>query len=181
MSILKVAQMGHPLLRINAVHIKKGEIKDPSLQRLIDNMIDTMEEYGGVGLAAPQVHESKKIVVIKSNSSKRYPDAPEIPLIALLNPEITFYSEEIAEGFERCLSIKDITGVVQRSVSVKVEGMDRKGKNITLNAEGFQAVVLQHEIDHLNSTLFVDRMDSMGTLCFKEEFEQYNMSTTSQS
>jgi peptide deformylase len=173
MSILKVAKLGNPVLRQAAANLTAEEINSPYIQKLIDDIVETMRDYEGVGLAAPQVHESKQIVVIESAGSMRYSGAPDIPLTILINPVITWYSDEKAEGWEGCLSVGDFRGVVSRSTSVKVDALDRKGKKVSIDASGFFAIVLQHEIDHLNGIVFLERMKDLKNLSFLKEYERY--------
>lgn len=173
MSILKVARLGNPVLRRVAAALTSEEINSSYIQKLIDDMVETIREYEGVGLAAPQVHESKQIVAIESAGNMRYSGAPDIPLTILINPIVTWYSDEKAEGWEGCLSVGDFRGVVSRSTSVKVEALNRKGKKVSIDAGGFFAVVLQHEIDHLNGIIFLDRMKDLKNLTFLKEYERY--------
>jgi peptide deformylase len=146
---------------------------DGKLQLLIDNMIDTMRKEDGVGLAAPQVFESLRLVVIECSFNDRYSEAPNIPLTVLVNPSIKHYGEETAMGWEGCLSLKDLRGLVPRSTKITVDYFDREGNPISVNAEGFPAVVLQHEIDHLHGKVFLDRMSDLSQLSYLEEFEKY--------
>lgn len=173
MPILKVARLGNPVLRQKAAALTVEDILSPYVQKLIDDMVETMREYEGVGLAAPQVHELKQLVVIESASSARYSGTPDIPLTVLINPVITWYSEEKMDGWEGCLSTGDLRGVVSRSVSVRVDAFDRKGKKVLINATGFFAVILQHEIDHLNGIIFIDRIKDLKTLSFLKEYGKY--------
>ena len=155
------------------VDLKTLAVPDSETQLLIDDMIRIMREQDGVGLAAPQVSRSLQLVVMECSSSERYPEAPTLPLTVLVNPVITRYGEEQALGWEGCLSLNDLRGLVPRSKEVAVEYFDREGKKITLEAEGFQAVVLQHEIDHLHGKVFLDRMTDLSQLAYLEEFETY--------
>jgi peptide deformylase len=173
-AVLNVAQLGNPVLRIPAEPVTGEEISDKSAAFLIDSMIDTMREYNGAGLAAPQVHVSKQIVVIEAQSNPRYKEKGDIPLTVLINPQITEFSEELDEGWEGCLSLKGLWGKVKRSTAVTVQALTREGKDIEIKAEGFFAVVLQHEIDHLYGKLFVDRMDDMSSLAFTDEHNRYS-------
>ena len=175
MALLKVAKLGDPILRQNTqlVNLKDLNSPDGKLQLLIDNMIDTMRKEDGVGLAAPQVFESLRLVVIECSFNDRYSEAPNIPLTVLVNPSIKDYSEETVLGWEGCLSLKDLRGLVPRSTKITVEYFDREGNSITVNAEGFPAVVLQHEIDHLHGKVFLDRMSDLSQLAYVEEFEKY--------
>lgn len=173
MAILNVAKLGNPILRKRAKRVTLDEALLPSFQHFLDDMVDTMQELDGVGLAAPQVFSSKQIVVIGSEANGRYPNAPNISLLVMLNPTITFYSEETEEGWEGCLSLDNLRGKVTRSVKIHINGFTRFMEPISMDAEGFLAVVFQHEIDHLKGTLFVDRMKDFSTLCQLEEYNLY--------
>ena len=174
MSILKVARMGHPVLRIRAQAIDRGAIKSPAVQRLIDDMMDTMTEYHGVGLAAPQVHESLRVFVVAFDPTQSEPveDQPGEPF-AIINPEITPLGEDIVEVWEGCLSIPDIRGRVPRLRELRLRAHDRKGERVDLRLENFRARVIQHENDHLDGVLFFDRMRSFDTLAFLDEYSRY--------
>ena len=169
MSILKVALMGHPVLRERARPIDKAEIKDPFFQKLIDDMIETMHECHGVGLAAPQVHEGLRLFVALLDDD---PDSKG-EAIAIINPEIVPNASDTREGWEGCLSIPDIRGRVPRARQITVRAYDRRGKRIEVKASGFTARVIQHETDHLDGVLFFDRMRSFQTLTFLDEYGRY--------
>jgi peptide deformylase len=179
MAILKVARMGHPVLRARAKAVDPSIIRTPAFQRLIDDMFETMREYQGVGLAAPQIHESLRLFVAGFASSaddeeeEDEGDDRRVPLMVLINPEITPASAEVVEDWEGCLSIPDIRGKVPRAKQITVRAYDRRGKPIEVVASGFTARVIQHETDHLDGILFFDRMKSLGTLTFLEEFGRY--------
>ena len=177
MAILKVARMGHPVLRAKARPLSASEIRLPEVQRLIDDMIDTMHEYQGVGLAAPQVHESLRIFVAgfaaDQDDEDDEPDDRRVPQMALINPEITPIGREQVEDWEGCLSIPDVRGRVPRSRQISVKAYDRHGKRIEMKVSGFTARVIQHETDHLDGVLFFDRMAKLDTLTFLEEFGRY--------
>ena len=170
MSILKVARMGHPVLRERARPIDKSAIKDPFFQKLIDDMIETMHEYHGVGLAAPQVHEGLRLFVALLDDD---PDSKG-EAIAIINPEIVPNASDKREGWEGCLSIPDIRGMVPRFTDITVVALDRQGKKIELKLKDFPARVAQHETDHLDGVLFFDRMTSMQTLTYLEEYSKYH-------
>ena len=173
MSILKVARMGHPVLRRRARAVEKSEIKSAAIQRLIGDMIDTMVEYHGVGLAAPQIHESLRIFVAAVNGEDE-PENGETPEpIAVINPEITVIDNEAVEDWEGCLSIPDIRGRVPRAREIKVRAYDRHGDRFELRAHDFAARVIQHETDHLDGILFFDRMRSFESLTFLDEYSRY--------
>ena len=169
MSILKVARMGHPVLRRTARSITPSDLKDPMMQRLINDMIDTMHEYHGVGLAAPQIHEDLRLFVALLDDDP----GPDSEAVVVVNPEIVPLSEEKAEGWEGCLSIPDIRGMVPRYTDILVRALDRTGKKVELTLKGFPARVAQHETDHLDGVLFFDRMESLETLTFLDEFGRY--------
>ena len=171
MSILKVARMGHPVLRARTRPLDKSEIRSAAVQKLIDDMMDTMAEYHGVGLAAPQVHEGLRLFVAALDS-KEGGEADDQPL-AIINPEITIVGSEVVDDWEGCLSIPDIRGRVPRAREIKVRAFDRKGDRIELHAHDFPARVIQHETDHLNGVLFFDRMKSFETLTFLDEYSRY--------
>ena len=173
MAILKVARLGHPILRKIADPVPPEGIGAPVIQQLIDDMIETMVEYDGAGLAAPQVHVSQQIVVFEVEGNSRYPDAESIPLTVLINPKITPATQHMDEDWEGCLSLPDLRGKVPRYTQVRVEAYDRKGKKLNYVAKDFHARVVQHECDHLIGTVFVDRMKSMASLTFLREFGRY--------
>ena len=175
MSILKVARLGHPVLRKNASPLALREIQSAEFQKFIDDMIATMKEYDGVGLAADQVHESKQIAVLEVDASPRYPDKPSVPLTVLINPTVEPMTEEMEEDWEGCLSIPDIRGKVPRYKSVRVQAWDRNGKELQFVANDFHARVIQHEWDHLNGKVYLDRMRDLSTLAFLAEFARYGL------
>ncbi|MBI4358093.1 MAG: peptide deformylase [Candidatus Omnitrophica bacterium] len=173
MAILKVARLGHPVIRQTAVPLTVSEIQSPEIQLLLDNMIETMREYEGVGLAAPQIHVSKQIAVIEVNENPRYPNMPKVPLVILINPRISSRSKKLVEDWEGCLSIPDMRGVVPRNDSLVCEALDRTGKPLKLEADGFFARVIQHEWDHLQGNVYLDRMTHLKTLSHLSEFARY--------
>jgi peptide deformylase len=171
MSILKVARMGHPVLRRKARPIDRDEIRTPVVQKLIDDMMETMIEYHGVGLAAPQVHEGLRVFVASLDHDD--PGESASNPIALINPEITPVGSEVEEDWEGCLSIPDIRGRVPRAAEIKVRAWDRDGERIELHARHYPARVIQHETDHLDGILFFDRMRSFDSLTFLDEYSRY--------
>ncbi|MEO6213106.1 MAG: peptide deformylase [Vicinamibacterales bacterium] len=177
MSILKVARMGHPVLRARARPLEAAEIRSSRIQQLIDDMFDTMKEYQGVGLAAPQVHESVRLFVAGisrgTDEDDDDEDGEDVPLMELINPEITAVGRETVEDWEGCLSIPDIRGRVSRAEKIVVRAYNRTGKRIEVRATGFTARVIQHETDHLDGVLFLDRMKEFGSLTFLDEFGKY--------
>jgi len=174
MAILKVARMGHPVLRARARAIDRGELKGAVVQKLIDDMLETMAEYHGVGLAAPQVHESVRIFVAAlDHREDDEEDGPEAEPIAIVNPEISVVSADVVEDWEGCLSIPDIRGRVPRAREIRVRALDRKGDRLELRAHDFPARVIQHEADHLDGVLFFDRMKALDSLTFLDEYARY--------
>jgi len=171
MSILKVARMGHPVLRAKARPIERAEIKTPVIQKLIDDMVQTMVEYHGVGLAAPQIHESLRVFVAVLDVGDE--NEPPPPPIAIINPEITPVGPEVVEDWEGCLSIPDIRGRVPRAKDIRVRAYDRNGERIEIKASNFSARVIQHETDHLDGILFFDRMKAFDSLTFLDEYSRY--------
>ena len=173
MSILKVARLGHPVIRAPAVAVPKETIGSAELQRFIDDMVETMHEYEGVGLAAPQVHASKQIAVIEVRQNRRYPGEGPIPLTVLINPKILAASKKLLEDWEGCLSVDDFRGKVPRAESLEVEAYNRKGEKVKFHAHGFFARVIQHECDHLAGKVFLDRMPNLSTLTHLREFARF--------
>ena len=170
MAILKVARMGHPVLRTAARALDKAEVKNPGLQQFIDDLLETMVEYSGVGLAAPQVHESVRVFVAMLDPDGR----GEGDAVVFINPEITIVGADTVEGWEGCLSIPDIRGRVPRAQKISVSAWDRQGKRFEMEAADFPARVIQHETDHLDGVLFFDRMRSLESLTYLEEYSRYH-------
>ncbi|MEK9628203.1 MAG: peptide deformylase [Nitrospinota bacterium] len=175
MALLKIAKLGNPVLRQVAQPVDLNDLVNPEsgLQTFIDDMVDTMHHEGGVGLAAPQVNRSIQIVVLEYAENERYPGELSIPLTVLVNPILSDYSEEKKEGWESCLSLVDFRGLVPRSTTVTLNAYDRQGHKIQKTVSGFEAVVLQHEIDHLKGFVFLDRMKDFTKLSYQEEFEKF--------
>jgi peptide deformylase len=169
MSILKVARMGHPVLRRRARALDKSDIRQAVVQKLIDDMVETMYEYHGVGLAAPQVHEGLRLFVAILDEEPD--DTSEATVV--INPEITANGAVMEQGWEGCLSIPDIRGMVPRHTDITLRALDRHAKPIELRLRNFPARVAQHETDHLDGVLFFDRMTSMETLTFLEEYSRF--------
>ena len=175
MAILKVARLGHPVLRQPADPVPVEDIRTPEVQRLIDDMVETMREYNGAGLAANQVHTLKQICVIEVMDNPRYPEAESIPLTVLINPVVTPLSTEMEDGWEGCLSVPDMRGVVPRHTSVRLEAYDREGNRVDVVAKEFLARVIQHETDHLRGVVYLDRMNDLSTLTHLAEWNKYWM------
>jgi peptide deformylase len=174
MAILKVARMGHPILRQVASKLDPAAIETESFQEFLASLVETMHEYDGAGLAAPQVHVSQRVVAMEVANNPRYPDAPAIPRMIVINPEVRFLTDERIDIVEGCLSIPDLRGVVPRIAAVELSALDPQGHEICLQFEGFAAAVVQHECDHLDGVLYIDRVADSRSLAFTREFERYH-------
>ncbi len=173
MAIRKIARLGHPVLRQRAADIPPEQIGSPEIQRLIDDMIETMQEYNGVGLAAPQVHESLRLLVTADIYDPDDDNKLLLEARVLINPEITFLTQEEEAYWEGCLSVPDLRGSVSRPREISIKSHDRTGRKVEFEAAGFAATVLQHEYDHLEGIVFLDRMPDLKTLSFIKEWERY--------
>ncbi len=171
--ILKVARLGHPVIRTRAREVAAEEIPSREFQRLLDDMVETMREYNGVGLAAPQVHISLELAVIEVAHNLRYPDAPTVPLTFLINPRIEASSKETVDGWEGCLSIPELRGLVPRWREIRVQALGRKGEPLDFVARDFHARVIQHEYDHLKGEVYLDRMRDMRSLAHLAEWQRF--------
>ena len=168
MPILKVSRLGNPVLRMQTQSLPKEALADPVIQILIDNMMETMVDYHGVGLAANQVHESLSIAVIECHGPRG-----SIPMTVLVNPDVTILNEELIEDWEGCLSIPELRGRVPRYRKLRVDALDRHGNKMQFVAEDFFARVIQHEWDHLTGKVYLDRMRDLRTLTHLQEFQRY--------
>jgi peptide deformylase len=171
MSILKIARMGHPVLRKRARKVEAAEIKSPAFQKLVDDMIETMREYDGIGLAAPQVHEGLRLALIGIEEGRGQDRT--IRVLPVVNPEIAPVGKDVEEDWEGCLSLPKLRGRVSRPAKIQVKALDRRGNKMEIDLEGYPARVAQHEIDHLDGVLFIDRMKSLETLTFTDEYSKY--------
>jgi peptide deformylase len=163
MSILKIARMGHPVLRIVAEDV--ADPNDPEIQRLIDDMIETMYDAQGQGLAAPQVYQSVRLVVYLPPSEGEDEREPRV----LINPVITLNDDETVPGWEGCLSVPDLRGMVSRHNNIHLTAIDDEGTAIDEDISGHHARVVQHECDHLDGVLYTQRMTNMASLIFESE------------
>jgi peptide deformylase len=173
MTIRLIATIGHPILREWARPVSPEELATSETQTLIDDLIDTMRYYDGAGLAAPQVMASQRIAVIEVHANRRYPYKPDIPLTVLVNPEIEALTDEIFDNNEGCLSVPGLRGVTHRYVEIRLRALDRLGHPVEREIRGLSAVTFQHEIDHLNGTLFVDRVDDPTTLTTWDQYDRF--------
>ena len=170
MSILKVAHMGHPVLRRKCEAIDPKSITGPEVQRLIRDMFETMAEYNGVGLAAPQVHVPIQLAIAAGETDDE--GRPRFRII--INPEITVLDENDKLGmYEGCLSLPGLRGWVERPASIQVKAWNQKGEQEEFTLEGYPAIVMQHECDHLQGVLYVDRIEDLARFAFEQEADRY--------
>lgn len=173
MSLLKIAQIGHPILRQTARALTGDEINSSSIQHFIDDLIETMRDANGAGLAANQVYNPIQICVLEVEDNPRYPYKPRIPLEVLINPIITVLSDDQFENFEGCLSVPNIRGRVRRHAEVQMDYIDREGTPHQKTVRGITAGTYQHEVDHLQGKVFLDHVFDSSSLCTWQEFERH--------
>ena len=173
--ILKVARLGHPVIRAVAQPVDPAMINTPEFQKLLDDMVDTMHEYTGVGLAAPQVHLSLQLAVLEVERHPRYPEMPQVPLTFLINPQVTVLDASTVEDWEGCLSIPEMRGMVPRFRQLRVTALGRHGEAQDFLANDFHARVIQHETDHLKGEVYLDRMSNLRTLSHLAEWQRYSL------
>ncbi|NUP07831.1 MAG: peptide deformylase [Polyangiaceae bacterium] len=174
MALLKIAQIGHPVLRERSREITPEELASERIQRFIDDLVETMRDANGAGLAAPQVYEPVRICAIEVKDNPRYPYKPNIPLTILVNPVIKPISEETFENYEGCLSVPNLRGVVRRFADIEVTYWDRTGETQTRVVHGLTAGTFQHECDHLDGKVFLDRVEDTSTLSTWAEFDRFH-------
>ncbi len=174
MTVRPIVTIRHPVLRQRAGELSADELTTAEVQRLIDDMIDTMRHANGAGLAANQIGETGRIAVIEVDHNPRYPYKPPIPLTVVVNPVIEALDSEVVEINEGCLSVPDLRGNVRRHVNIRVRYLDRDGTAHDEVKRGLTAGTFQHELDHLDGTLFVDRVADTTTLSTWEQFERWH-------
>jgi peptide deformylase len=174
MTTLPITAIGDPVLRQRADEIELAELRSAEVQALIDDLIETMRAAGGAGLAANQVSSLRRVAVVEVTSNPRYPYKPPIPLTVIVNPTIEPLSEETLVVNEGCLSVPDLRGDVGRSLEVRVSHLDRDGLPCETIVRGLAAGTFQHEVDHLDGILFVDRVADPRTLTTWEQFERHH-------
>jgi len=167
MSLLPIAKLGNPILRQIAVPVDPRDIRTYDLQQFIDDLLETMLDEPGIGLAAPQAWRSIQVVVMGCEGDDGFPQT------VLINPKIVFYGPQLVESWEGCLSVDGLRGKVTRPSVVRVKALDRHGKSMDFEATGLYAVCVQHEMDHLIGKVFLDRMTDMSTLTQLHEFGKY--------
>lgn len=167
---LEISQLGDPILRRQAQPIEN--VRDEQIQRLIDDLIFTAGKANGVGIAAPQVAESSRLFIVASRPTIRYPNAPVMEPTAMINPQIIAQSAEVVKDWEGCLSVPGLRGLVPRSQAIEVEYTSRDGKRCRRELTDFVARIFQHEFDHLDGIVFVDRVESMQDIITEEEYQK---------
>ena len=179
MAVRKVLRMGHPTLRRVARPLTNREARSEPIARLVEDMVETLHDYGGIGLAAPQVNESIRLAIIEIPSmGSRYGDLEPMPLTVFVNPVVTVLDASTEGYWEGCLSLPGLRGWVERPQHIRVDYKDLILRSHSKEFGGFQATVFQHEFDHLDGTLFVDRMTDTTRLVFEEEYARYGLSDT---
>lgn len=167
---LQIAQLGNPVLRQQAQLV--DNIRDKRLQQLIDDLIATAAASNGVGIAAPQVSQSSRLFIVASRPNPRYPNAPQMEPTAMINPQIIAHSPEVVKGWEGCLSVPGIRGLVPRYQRIEVEYTSRNGTTHRQAFTDFVARIFQHECDHLDGIVFLDRVESTQDLMTEQEYQQ---------
>lgn len=167
MALLTIAKLGNPVLRQVAAAVDLDEIGSRAFQQFIDDMLETMYQADGIGLAAPQVSRSQQLLVMACRGENGFPQT------VLVNPRIVYYGPHQVENWEGCLSVDGLRGKVTRPSMVRVQGLDRHGSPLDFEATDLFAICIQHELDHLNGKLFLDRMSGLSTLTQLDEFDRY--------
>ena len=168
--ILEIIQLGHPVLRSTAQMV--DNVGDERIQKLIDDLIMTVSSANGVGIAAPQVAEGNRLFIVASRPSPRYPNAPEMEPTAMINPQLLAHSTEVSKGWEGCLSIPGIRGLVPRYQAIEVEYINRDGKSQKQELTHFVARIFQHEYDHLDGIVFLDRLETTQDIVTEQEYQK---------
>lgn len=183
MSIRKIARMGHPVLRVKTRDLLPEEFGSPEIERLIEDMVETMHEYEGIGLAAPQVYEPVRLAMIEFDpENPRYKDLKlqtHQCLLVIINPKIHVLDTELQGFWEGCLSVPELRGLVYRPRKIRIDYFDRSGKAASLTLEGFLATVFQHELDHLDGVLYIDRVKNepgQTPMAFTQEYDRFDLS-----
>ena len=174
MAIRKIATIGHPILRTVARPLDRAELASEGTQRFIDDLVETMRDANGAGLAATQVYEPVQICALEVKDNPRYPYKPNIPLTILVNPKLTPIGTATFDNYEGCLSVPNLRGKVARACEVRVEAWDRTGKALDFVARGISAGTYQHEVDHLLGKVFLDRVTDSTTLSTWTDFERFH-------
>jgi len=180
MAIRKIASIGHPVLRRSARALSRDELVGPAMQRLIDDLIESLRDARAAGLAANQIHEAVQVCAVEIPPHPRYPYMRGVPLSVLVNPTIEPLGDETFPNYEGCLSVPDLRAIVPRACEVRVRGWDRAGHEIDCIVRGLAAGAFQHEVDHLAGTLFVDRVVDPSTYCTGAEYERHHAAASAE-
>lgn len=175
MAIRKIATIGHPVLRQVARELTLDELRSMKVQTFIDDLVDTMHDANGAGLAANQVYEPIRICAIEIRNNPRYPYKPNYPLTILVNPVVTPTTDDTFLNYEGCLSVPNLRGEVRRFTGVHVKAWDREGKEVAFDVVGLTAGTFQHEVDHLDGKVFLDRVEDTRSLATWADFERHHM------
>jgi len=170
--VLDITQIGNPVLRAVAKEVTSEELATDKMQQFIDDLVETKREANGAGLAAPQVGVSKRIFVVEVADNPRYPYKPNVPLTIVVNPTITFLTENRFENYEGCLSVPDLRAKLDRCPEIRVQGLDRHGKSLDMVVKGVTAGTFQHEDDHLDGIFFLDRVTDKSSFSTWAEFDK---------
>lgn len=171
--IRPITRMGNPILRKKTQQVSEAYLKSDDFDRLTQDMHDSMKHYGGIGIAAPQIGVDLQIAIIEIGGINRYGENIALPFTVFINPKIEFLTSDLQGFWEGCLSVPGLRGFVERPKKIKVNYLSSSGKQEEIIAEGFLATVLQHELDHLEGILYVDRIKDMKKLSYQEEFEDF--------
>ena len=172
---LRIAQIGHPILRQPTRILTREELLSEEIQSFLDDLVETMREASGAGLAANQVYQSLRICAVEVRNNSRYPYRPNIPLTILVNPVLTPAGDETFINYEGCLSVPNLRGQVRRHCEVHVDALDREGNSISTVVKGMTAATYQHEVDHLDGRIFLDRVEDPNSVVTLENFQRYCM------
>ena len=173
MAIRKIATIGNPVLRLVSRAVSREELLDPKTQSFIDDLVETMIDANGAGLAANQIYEPLQICALHVKDNPRYPYKPNIPLTILVNPRIDHLTGETFVNYEGCLSVPNLRGEVARTVQIRVRALDRAGNSLDFEVQGITAGTYQHEVDHLEGKMFIDRVTDTTSLCTWQDFERF--------
>ena len=182
MAVREVIKMGHPTLRKVAVELSEKEILSDEIRQLVSDMYETMEKYEGIGIAAPQVNVSKSLAIVgiptsddeeDESENSRYPNTPKIKSYVVINPKITVLEDAKVGMWEGCLSVPGLRGYVERPSKVKIDFLDLNAKKQTIEAEGFLAIVFQHELDHLFGKLYIDRIEDTTKIAYNDTYDEF--------
>jgi peptide deformylase len=169
-TLLQIAELGNPIIRNKSKKVKN--VKNIKIQLLINNLIATVKNVDGVGISAPQAYAPIRLFILASHPNSRYPNAPKMKPTAIINPKIISYSKDIVKDWEGCLSVPGIRGLVPRYKSIKVEYITREGKLRKREFKDFIAKIFQHEYDHLEGTVFLDKLDNVKEIITEMEYQK---------